>query len=149
MKIVLFYPKTNKIIETNDDKILDSMYNDLAIIPSIDQFKSYENINNLLKQNSAETINDLINIYKQYISKLSYKIPLFDYNTKNIYLITYEDVYQKVTQHNYRYPNQKIIDLLKKTLDDLINNQISNIEWVEKYIKKIKKNINFINNFDQ
>lgn len=148
MQIVLFYPKTNKIIETNDTDILDNMYDNLAVIPSIEQFKSYKEINKLLKNNSAKSIDDIINMYKQYISKLSYKIPLFDYNTKNIYLVLYEDVYLKVTQYNYRFPNKKIIDLLKNTLNDIIGKQISDIEWISKYIKKLNKNIDFLNNFD-
>lgn len=148
MEIVLFYPKTNKIIETNDTNILDNMYDELAVIPSIEQFKSYKNINDLLKKNKAKDITDLITLYKQYISKLSFKIPLFDYNTKNIYLVEYEDVYQKVTQFNYRFPNKKIIDLLKNTLNDLMGKQISGIEWISKYIKKLNKNIDFLNNFD-
>ena len=44
MKIVLFYPKLNEILETNDDKILDNMYIELATIPSKTQFESYNNI---------------------------------------------------------------------------------------------------------
>lgn len=148
MEIVLFYPKTNKIIKTNDTEILDNMYDNLAVIPSIEQFKSFKEINSLLKKNNAKNIDDLTNMFKQHISKLSYKIPLFDYNTKNIYLVLYEDVYQKVTQFNYRFPNKKIINLLKNTLNDLIGKKISDIEWISKYIKKLNKNIDFLNNFD-
>ena len=148
MKIVLFYPKLNKINETNDNDILDKMYSELAIIPSVDQLNEYSNIKNLLTINKIDTITNLIDTYKKYISRLSNKIPLFDYNTKNIYLITYEDVYQKVTQYNYRFPNKKIINLLKKTLDDLSNEKINKINWVQSYIKKINKNLNFLNNFN-
>jgi hypothetical protein len=46
MKIVLFYPKLNEIIETDDDKILDNMYIELAIIPNKNQLTSNYLINN-------------------------------------------------------------------------------------------------------
>ena len=163
MKIVLFYPKINKIIETNDTDIIDKMYNELAVIPSKEQFEKYKNIIDLLKINDIGTIIDLIERYKKYISKLSNKIPLFDYNTKNIYLINYEDVYQKVTIYNYRFPNKKIINLLQETLNDLAllyntntntntntnkNKNNNKTEWINNYIEKINKNLNFLNNFD-
>jgi hypothetical protein len=148
MNIVLFYPKIGKIIETNNDNIINNMYYELAIIPSKDQLKKYTDIDNILKINNIKTIDDLIIKYKLYISQLSNKIPLFDYNTKNIYLVDYDDVYQKVSIYNFRFPNKKIIDLLNKTLNELTNNSIQNIEWINQYIEKIKKNLLFLSNFD-
>ena len=38
---------------------------------------------------------------------------------------------------------------MEKTRDDLLNKKLLNIEWIEKYIEKINKNLNFLNNFDQ
>jgi len=149
MKIVLFYPKLNEIKETENDIILDNIYNELAIIPSSKQLKTYNKLDKLLLINSVNNIDDLINLFKQNISKLSNKVPLFDYNTKNIYLIDRNDVYQKVTMYNYRFPNTKIINLLKSTLDDLnIAFTKTKADWINKYIKKINKNLNFLANFD-
>ena len=122
MKIVLFYPKENKNIEINEENVIDELYNNLAII--------------------------LENDIKDYVSKLNYKIPLFDYSTKNIYLINKEDTYLKVVHDNFRFPDKKIIDLLKKTINDLNKLKNNNDEWVIKYIKKLNKNLNFLDNFN-
>lgn len=136
MNIVLFYPKDNNIISVSDDKILDELYNNLAMIPSLEQLKA-----NKMSKYDIEQMKD-------HISKLSNKIPLFDYATKNIYLVDAEDVYTKVTAFNYRFPDDKIINLLRDTIKELENLKIKEIEWVDKYIEKINKNINFLDNFN-
>lgn len=128
MKIVLFYPKTNDIKEVKDEDVLDDMYYKLAVFPS--------------QKQTEESIDEM----KKYVSKLTYKIPLFDYESKNIYLVNSDDIYTKVSKYNYRFPDDCIISLLKKTISDL--NNMTNIEWIEKYIEKLNKNINFLNNFD-
>lgn len=137
MKVILYYPKQNIINEVNDKNILDEMYDKLAMIPTSDQLKNYDK----LSDNYIEELKD-------YISTLSYKIPLFDYATKNIYLTNPDDVYIKVTTFNYRFPDHKIIELLTKTIDDLKKIDSKHIAWVDDYIEKINKNINFMSNFN-
>ena len=73
---------------------------------------------------------------------------MFDYSTKNIYLVNAEDVYIKVTIFNYRFPDNRILELLLNTIRELQNIKLPNTEWVDKYVKKINKNINFLSNFD-
>jgi hypothetical protein len=141
MIIVLYYPKSNNIIETDKLNVIESMYYDLAMIPNVDQLKKYNKLDSL-----TDDIKKYINDLKKYISKIDNYIPLFDYSTKNIYLIEKEDIYQKVTLNNFRFPTNSIINLLKKTIDDLT--KINSQDWIIKYIKKIQKNINFLSNFD-
>jgi hypothetical protein len=131
MKIYLYFPKDKNIKEINKDKVIDDLYYNLATIPTDKELKQYKITSNELKE---------------YISKLSYKIPLFDYQTKNLYLVEEDDIYTKVVNYSYRFPNQKIIKLLEKTVDNLETNTTSN--WITNYIEKIKKNLNFLRNYD-
>ena len=148
MKIVLYYPKDNNIIEVKDQNIIDELYNNLAMIPTYEQLKSYTKLNELVGIMDEKKIKEYINLSKNYISQLDYKIPLFDYTTKNIYLITKEDVYQKVTIGNFRFPNSKILSLLKQTSLDITNLKSNSPEWAISYIKKITKNLNFLSNYN-
>jgi len=150
MKIVLYYSKkeSNNIIEVDDNNIVDEMYNNLALIPSLEQLKQYNKLKELIDEINDDKIKEYINNSKIYISRLTYKIPLFDYATKNIYIVQYEDVYTKVVMFNFRFPDNKIIKLLNKTKNDISNINIKNNGWIEKYIDKINKNINFISNYD-
>lgn len=131
MKIVLFYPKTKELKEVDDNKVIDDMYYKLAILPTSKQINKSEKY---------------INEMREYISKHTNKMPLFDYDSKNIYLVNSDDVYMKVSKYNFRFPDSKIILLLQKTIEGL--NKIKNIEWIYDYIEKLNKNLNFLNNFD-
>jgi len=139
MKTLFYNEKTNKIIEIKDENILDELYNNLLLIPTIEQLE--------LSKIKIDSPDNYIESLKNYISKLNYKLPLFDYATKNIYLIPYDDIYTKITTNNYRFPNLDIIDLLKSTINQL-ENLNTNSEWIKPYIKKLKKNLNFLSNFN-
>lgn len=139
MKIILYYKNIDKILEISDDKVLDELYYNLAMIPTIKQIKEYNN--------GIIDIKKFIKEEREIISKLSYKVPLFDYVTKNIYLVEKNEVYNKVTGDNYRFLDEKIIKLLKETINK-IKTIKTKTEWINKYIEKLNKNINFINNFN-
>lgn len=173
MKIPLYFPKKNTIEEIDEENVYDDMYYYLAMLPTYEQLSAYPNIDELLKidlnfdlefttsssisnianQNLTSNlskerqIKNLIGKLRIFISKLKYKIPLFDYSTKNIVLIASDDVYQAVTYQNYRFPNSKIIELLNKTMSDLMA-LTADAEWIKIYIKKINKNLGFLSNFD-
>ena len=159
MIIILYYPKikNDNILEVNDQNIIDDMYYQLASIPTIEQFKSYKNIDKIVKSLnvpvpvpvpvSVPDFEQIISLYKEHISKLDYKLPLFDYSTKNIYLVSKDDVYIKVTDFNYRFPDSKIIDLLNETIKSLSEIK-KDFDWINPYIEKLNKNLNFLSNYD-
>jgi hypothetical protein len=149
MIILLYYPKeSNQLIQANDDNIIDDMYNKLAMIPTLEQLKKYKNINKIIEEVTNETLTNYIMSERDYISRLTYKLPLFDYVTKNIYLVISDEVYIKVTIFNYRFPDDKIINLLNHTIEELEVLKSQNIEWVNEYIRKIMKNLNFLSNYN-
>ena len=137
MQILLFNQKKDNIIEVKENTVLDELYNNLLMIPTEHQLKKH---NKTIKK-------EYINEIRDYISKLDYKLPLFDYATKNIYLIEYSEIFNKVSIEHYRFPNNTIIDLLKTTILEMENIKITT-EWIQKYIKKLKKNLNFLSNFN-
>ena len=57
-----------------------------------------------------------INI-KEDISKIDYKVPLYDEYTKNLYIIPKELAYKKVTNYSYRFPNKQLKHILKLKRD--------------------------------
>jgi hypothetical protein len=65
---------------------------------------------------------------------------MYDPYNRNIYLINYINVYNRLTVDNYRIPDNYIIDTLEKKLLKSKND-------VE-YYEKLEKNIKFINNYD-
>jgi len=125
MFYIKYFDKTIKTI--NKSNILYELYYNLGTIAS------------------EKYTNKEIEQIKKEISLIDTDIPMFDIYTKNIYLINSSNVYSRVINHNYRVPNKKIINMLKKTFDDHLKkkSKINN-----SYIEKLNKNINFINNFD-
>jgi len=104
-------------------------------------------MNKIIEENKLKK-NEYMSFIRNELSKLSYKIPLFDYTTKNIYLIDSDDIYIKVTLFNYRFPGARILDLLMNTIKELQTITLPNSEWVSKYVEKINKNIKFLSNFN-
>jgi len=82
---------------------------------------------------------------KIQLSQIDNSIPLFDIFSKNLYLIQSSNVYSRVIFHHYRLPNEKIVKILTYTLKKISeSNKLSNSAYTE----KLKKNINFISNYD-
>lgn len=139
MEILLYFPNT-KDIKIIKDNIIDELYYNLAIIPSIEQIKKIKKLN-------TKEASILIDNYKKYISSINYKLPLFDYRTKNIILVDNNNIYNKVIYDYLRFPDDKIIDLLNNTINQF--KKLSNkTDWIEQYIEKLNKNLNFLNNYD-
>ena len=120
--IKLYYPHTNKIkdVINNPKNIINELYFNLA---------------------SIDKSNDNLEIIKTNISEYKKVIPMYDAVSKNIFLIKYNNVYDRLVNYNYRLISKKILNklhyLLKTTKD--INDE---------YYDLLKKNINFIENYD-
>jgi hypothetical protein len=119
--------KNNNINEIEETNIIQYLYNKLGIIAK-EKYndKEYKHI-------------------KKNISLLESDIPLFDIYSQNIYIIKPENLYYRITESHYRFPNKKIINLLINTLNTLKKNN-SNIN--NYYIEKLNKNIRFLSNFN-
>ena len=117
--IKLDYP--NNITKTVKKDIIIELYYSLAIVS-----KKYK------KPERKKIV--------KYLSELEDQVPLFDIFSKNIYIVNSENVFSRVSEFHYRFPNKYIIKKIKKTLVKLAPNDI--------FREKLEKNILFLNNFD-
>jgi len=116
------------------------------------------------KMNENELIKNYIIKLKKNLSKLDNNLILFDIRSKNIYLITDENIYSRISIQDYRFPDNALFNLFKKTLQeleiiqeqkkiknidlDISKEKIINLTDDEIYIEKLKKNINILSCFD-
>ena len=116
-----------KIIDIEESKVLYNLYYNLAELPTI----------LLLKKNKIIKPNIYLKELKQSISKINNFIPLYDIFSKNIYLVLPTELYSKITKYYFRpLTNDLLVYLEKIKTHDIL------------YQEKIKKNINFMKNFD-
>ena len=144
MIIYLYYTNENIIKEFNGDNILLDLYYKLAFIPDEKKLKDYINSN---KIKTIKDIKKYIEELREIISSNDTYIPLYDAQTKNIYLINRENVYNRVINDNYRIPDEKIIDYLNNIYNEIKKSNNKNIFIIE-YQNKLEKNINFLKNYD-
>ena len=57
--------------------------------------------------------NNIVQTMRTLISKIDNKIPLFDMFSNNIFLILPQDIYERVVNQSFRFPDQKVLDELK------------------------------------
>lgn len=76
------------------------------------------------------------------IAKINDKIPLYDVYSENVYLITKFNVYNRVVNQHYRFPNKNLIDSIKN------KNIESNDPLKDRIIKKRKLILDFISYYD-
>ena len=137
--IKLYDVRNNNYINVDYDqqKILDELYFTLTIIPSKEQY------NELYPTMTEKEIDEDINKIKKFISIYDKIIPLYDPYNKNIYLVKYKDVYNSIINKNYRILDHRILNKLKKIINELLESKKD-----REYIEKLQKNINFMNNYD-
>ncbi len=134
MNYILYDKETKTLKYTFFELVYDEIYYDKSSVPSKEQIGEYikkgKNKHILAyftKYNdNSEKIHESI---KNDISKIDYKIPLYDEYTKNLYITPKEQVYKSVTRQSYRFPNKELKNILKTRRDEL-----------KADVQKIKKN---------
>jgi len=112
---ILFY-KTDKTLKIVDDnRILDDIYYQKAHVPTNQDIIKYINKNkktdrivlffsNCKKKDYTACIQKI----KVHISKIGHKIPLYDEYSKNLYLISRDQLYNRVVYQYYRFPDNDL-----------------------------------------
>ena len=119
------------IIEKIDiSNILEKLYYDLYILPTLSEIEVYNN-----KNSTNYQLDKIIEI----ISNIETDIPLFDITTQNIYLIPANQVYYYVNEKYYRLLNDKILKLLENAYQKTDIPKLKN---------RLEKNINFSKNYN-
>lgn len=149
---ILYYKKEDKLLKVSKEIVLDELYFQKAIMPTEDIIKNQKSkIKDKYILDFFEDILKGIKVNKIIISKIEEKIPLYDVYTENIYLVSKENVYERVIHTEYRFPDPHLlVELInkKKKLSNQIPNKIQKEEvqhiFNEKDYKKynkFKKNI--------
>jgi len=118
----LYYKNIKTIKETEQNKVMDVLYNLEGSVPTVSQIKDYINkdksakIKKYFKSDDPKTIIDNI---KKSISQIDNKLPLYDAYKRNLFIIPKELIYKRVIYQSFRFPDKTLIDLLKKRQKEL------------------------------
>lgn len=103
-----------------------------------------------LKTNSIKT--DVKTIKERLSSKTSY-LPLYDAFTYNLYIISKRNIYIRVVNHDYRFPDEQIIETIKKKQENMMNKikkkpELKQDRAFMRRIHKADMMVEFMNQFD-
>ena len=143
--MIKLYYKNNlyKDFDSTIDDLIFELYYNLAIIVKYDKIVELINNNTIKITISLDKIKKNIQEAILQLSRSNKIIPMYDPFTKNIYLINYQNVYNRLVNDNYRVPSLDMIKKFNKIIDKLTKSN-KDLE----YIEKLQKNINFLSNYD-
>jgi hypothetical protein len=151
---IVVYSNTSKTHNINN--LIDDLYELKVRVPYPEEIlKNLNNkeINEYFTKNIA-TIQEKLKQIKSNISRLDYKIPLFDMLSQNMYIINKINVYIRVTNFNYRLPDVYLIEYAKDKIKDLQENIKENkydkltLPIINRTIKKLTMMLEFLENYD-
>lgn len=162
---ILYYIK-DRLKIAKDKDVLNDLYYLKAKVPNSKEIndnisKSDEKIKKYFKKHG---IKDGIELIKKTISKIDYKLPLYDVYSDNIYLIDRNNVYNRIINQYYRLPDKKLYnDFVKKrdkmektikttkkekSLADFKKTSIIEQKLDESKLRKLNLMIEFLESFD-
>jgi hypothetical protein len=145
MTYILFNIKNDLLEIIEEREVLDKLYY-LEYRPiNNDDIKNYNK-----KDKIVEIIKEpnIVNDMKKRISQIEDKVPLYDPYSNNIFLINNYNVYRRVINQYYRFPEQELLVQLKDKEKDIkdIKRKLNILE--ERDLNKMKLMIQFMSYFD-
>lgn len=150
MSIILYYYKENTLKYTPREDCIDLLYYQQATLPSSSQLASNTKVLDSKTKKILETFmkkfgtkyDKIINKLKKELSTIDYKIPLYDEYTKNLYIISREQVYDKVIYEYYRFPDKTMISTFKNKINKLEEgNQVNKKELSKREFSELAENM--------
>ena len=134
MKLYFYSNKENKIIEYDwdENKILVDLYKNYIRFPKLNENK------NISK-------NYLVKLVEK-ISNLKENIPLYNIEIRDIRIVIKNDVFYKIKNENYRFPDDFIINNIKKQVNKYSDKKLTSTQKI--YYTKLKNTYLFLNYFD-
>lgn len=181
--ILLLY-LNNKTIKSlnNNETALDDLYYGKASVPSEQQLEEYVSTNNnsspevvfITHNMKNNTMTNVVNMIIDSLSKINFRIPLYDEYTRNMFMISRDDIYDKVIYYHYRFPDKNMIkqferekkifllknpEIIKEDLDLLKTKSMSEFTEIKgdkyknkileiRHYKKLYLMIDFLKNFN-
>lgn len=142
----LFDIERNFIIEIDEndnneiENLIDKLYYQKFRPLIKEDVENDKNVSNkLLEKIKADGFDKINSETKEKLSKISSKIPLYDAYSENIYLIKKHNVYFRVTHQFYRFPEESLLEKIKKEKDDLMKMIELNKKDEKLLMRKMKK----------
>jgi hypothetical protein len=140
MEVELYFINNKTIKKVKLDDAIHKLYYQECRVPTDKELKAKKSKNN------NNDIKKILSSYDSYI-------PLYDIFTSNIYIISKRNVYKRVVDHNYRFPDKlimkNIIDKMNHSKQKLkTNDELKNDKVFIRGIRKAELMIEFISNFD-
>ena len=109
----MFYNINKHVIQNiKKENVLDQLINNIIRLPTAIEIKKYLTKHTKKKHNADVIVNEL----RIGISKLDYKIPLYNPATNQIHLIYQRNVYPRVVFQHFRFPTMKLMKQIKDRL---------------------------------
>jgi hypothetical protein len=137
----LFFIKDNLIKKVKLEHAIFELYHLRCRLPT-------QNELDLAKIN--RTVDDM----KKELSEVEENIPLYDAFTSNIYIIQKRNVYIRVINHDYRFPDDLIMESVKKTREKRLKKiskhpELKNDAVYVRSIRKTNQMLDFMNYFNK
>lgn len=143
-KFYLYNVDSGRIEEYKDKDVIDDLYYLKAKIPTKKDISNTQN-KEAVKYFEEHTISQM----KTLISKLEYKIPLYDIYSKNLYIIDKVNVYSRVINNYYRFPERTFMDYLKRKIALFKKELEEKIDILkERRLRKLRYMQEFLGYFD-
>ena len=130
---ILYYVNNEQLRIVDDNDVIDDLYYQKARVPTVEDVKKYlgeKPIKEIKEYFKGINIEEKILNIKRSISKIDYKVPLYDEYKKNVYIINRNNVYSGVIYKHYRFPDERVLKYLRteKTRLKCKRKNISRIE---------------------
>lgn len=146
------YNRESHVLELIDDsQTLDKIYYLEYKLPSVSDLRGYntdKTSNDINKMVSELGFEEFIKNVKNHISKLEFKVPLYDIYTENLYIIHNVNIYTRVMYNHYRFPDKSFIRTIEALLKDSDTSIDTHDELYHRKIRKAHMILEFLNNFD-
>lgn len=153
LKIILYYVKDDTLkIPEKESEVMHEIYELYARVPEITHIEEYINKNStkpkdqIIEYFKDKNYDKCINKIKKNISMITTYVPLYDIYTKNLYLITCENVYNRVVYQYYRFTNKQMVTYLKNKHFELSEKSKSETDiLLIREVRKLGLMIDFLN----
>lgn len=115
---ILYDSSNNKCVNVKEYDVYDKMYYNRYKIPTKQQIEEHKlkYKDDKISIHFETKIDEKLSEIKKNISKIDYKIPLFDICTYNLYLVNRDDVLNKSLNEHFRCPTKETIKYTKKII---------------------------------
>lgn len=138
---ILYNIESQKLDYVKNINIVEQIYYQQIRVPRTEDIQNYKYDDKFIVM-FKENMEIRIQKIKDEISLIDTKIPLYDVYSNNLYVISKEQVLNKVTNDHFRFPTSNIIKAMRMELDR--NSKKTN----ERIKKRLTLMLSFLDNFN-